>query len=226
MLHLRLQFLRKYAIIFVVTCTERDKRMFFSHLEKTNPDIADRIQKNDKKIRIRFALWTILLVTFYLFVVFTPVLERKGLFWALILLPVIPCAVFVFVGGLRLFDPAFEGEVTKVVFSVRLDVAGNPRGLSATRNGRVGASGSARQVNYTKFFVTDQNGKQHRYAVQLPNNRIDLGIKVGDTIRKYHGLPYPILLNDPVSICPVCGSVNHKNDPHCYDCGYSILKNP
>lgn len=199
--------------------------MFIRRLEQSNPDIAHHVQNNDRRIRIRFAIWTILLLLFYLFVVYTPVLERKGLFWALILLPVIPCAVFVFVGGLRLFDPAFEGEVTKVVFSVRLDVAGNPRGLSATRTGRVGAGGgSARQVNYTKFFVTDKRGRQHRYAVQLPNNRIDLGIKVGDRIRKYHGLPYPIFLSDPASICPICGSSNHKSDPYCFDCGGSILK--
>lgn len=203
--------------------------MLRERLQKSNPDMAELVHRQDKKIRLRFAIWTILLLLFYLFVVYTPVLERKGLFWALILLPIIPCAVFVLVGGLRLFDPAFEGEVTKVVFSVRLDVAGNPRGLSTSRGGsiKVGAGGSgARQVNYTKFFVTDKRGRQHRYAVQLPNNRIDLGIKVGDRIRKYHGLPYPILLSDPASICPVCGSSNHKSDPYCFDCGGSILKEP
>lgn len=195
-------------------------------LWKTNADIANFVSQNDRRIWVRFGVWSALLLAFYLIVVYTPVLERKGLFWALILLPVIPVLVFILVGGLKLFDPAFEGEVTKVVFSVRLDASDNPR-LSVSRgsNRKVGAGGmSARQVNYTKFFVTDRYGKKYRYAVQLPDNRIDLGITVGDTVRKYHGLPYPILLKSPTSICPVCGSVNQKSDPYCYDCGFSILK--
>ena len=195
-------------------------------LWKTNADIANFVSQNDRRIWVRCGVWSVLLLAFYLIVVYTPVLERKGLFWALILLPVIPVLVFILVGGLKLFDPAFEGEVTKVVFSVRLDASDNPR-LSVSRgsNRKVGAGGmSARQVNYTKFFVTDRYGKKYRYAVQLPDNRIDLGITVGDTVRKYHGLPYPILLKSPTSICPVCGSVNQKSDPYCYDCGFSILK--
>ena len=195
-------------------------------LWKTNADIANFVSQNDRRIWVRFGVWSVLLLAFYLIVVYTPVLERKGLFWALILLPVIPILVFILVGGLKLFDPAFEGEVTKVVFSVRLDASDNPR-LSVSRgsNRKVGAGGmSARQVNYTKFFVTDRYGKKYRYAVQLPDNRIDLGITVGDTVRKYHGLPYPILLKSPTSICPVCGSVNQKSDPYCSDCGFSILK--
>ena len=150
-------------------------------------------------------------------------LFRSG-FWALILLPIIPCAVFLLVGGLRLFDPAFEGRVTKVVFSVRLETSGTPRLYSDGSTQRTGSSMRARQVNYVKFFVTDRRGKQHRYAVQLPNRRTDLGIKVGDRIRKYHGLPYPILLSNPASICPVCGNVNQKNDPVCYDCSFSVVK--
>ena len=194
-----------------------------SHLKKTNPDIAELVVKNDRHILVRFGIWSVLVMAFYFLVVYTPVLEYKGLFWALILLPLIPVSVFIFVGGLKLFDPAFEGEVTNVVFSVRLEV-GNKMGGGVSRAGRSIATTSSRQVNYTKFFVTDRRGKQHRYAVQLPNNRTDLGIKVGDRIRKYHGLPYPILLSDPTSICPVCGSVNHKNDPACYDCSFSIVK--
>ena len=195
-------------------------------LKKTNPDIANLVSKNDRRIWVRFAVWSVLTMAFYCLVVYHPVLEHKGLGWALVLLLVIPCAVFLLAGGLRLFDPAFEGKVTKVVFSVRLDASDNPRlAVSRGSNRQVGAGGmSARQVNYTKFFVTDRRGKQHRYAVQLPNNRTDLGIKVGDRIRKYHGLPYPILLSDPASICPVCGSVNQKNDPVCYDCSFSVVK--
>ena len=199
--------------------------MHDKRLARSNPDVAALVQKNDRRILWRFAIFSVLLLAFYMIVVYMPVYDRKGLLWALVPLPVIPLAVFLLVGGLRLFDPSFEGEVTKVVFSVRLDASDNPR-LAATRAAgvRVGAGGmSARQVNYTKFFVTDRYGKKHRYAVQLPNNRVDLGIKVGDRIRKYHGLPYPILLSAPASICPICGSMNVKSDPVCYDCGFSVV---
>lgn len=195
-------------------------------LKKTNADIANLVSKNDRRIWTRFAVWSVLVMAFYLLMLYNSVLEYKGGFWALILLPVIPCAVFLLVGGLRLFDPAFEGRVTKVVFSVRLEASGNPRLLCSdgTTKRVGGANMRARQVNYVKFFVTDRRGKQHRYAVQLPNKRTDLGIKVGDRIRKYHGLPYPILLSNPASICPVCGNVNQKNDPVCYDCSFSVVK--
>lgn len=195
-------------------------------LQRTNPDIAQFVTKNDKRVRFHFYILTAFLILFYFLVIYEYVLVSKGLIWALVVVPIIPVMTFFLSGGMCLFDPSFEGEVTKVVFSVRLDASDNPR-LSSARGGSVKVkvgSMSARQVNYTKFYVIDRYGKKHRYAVQLPDNRIDLGIKAGDRIRKYHGLPYPILLSDPMSICPVCGSVNHKNDPYCYDCGFSVVK--
>lgn len=197
--------------------------MLIEQLEKTNPDIAEFIKKKDKRVWLRFLGLTGFFLAFYFLVVMEYVLASKGLFWAIAVVPFLPVAAFIMTGCISLFDPAFEGMVTKVVFSVRLDAQNNARG-SVGRSGRVGSVMSVRQVNYTKFFITDRYGKKYRYAVQLPNNRIDLGIVVGDTVRKYHGLPYPILLKNPASICPVCGSVNHKNDPCCYDCGFSILK--
>lgn len=201
------------------------KTMLRERLQKSNPDIARHVQKKDKKICIRFALWTVLLLVFYFSVVYAEILRSKGLFWALLMVLIIPAGVFVSVGGFQLLDPAFEGRITKVKFSIRMEVASQGR---ASVNGYGSAKGGmrARQVNYVKLFVEDEKGRVHRYAMQLPDNRVELGYKAGERVRKYHGLPYPILLSDPVSICPICGSANHKTDPYCFDCGYSILQNP
>ncbi len=193
--------------------------MLHERLKKSNPDMARLVEKNDRRVRTRILLRTVFLLAFYFIAVYAEVAASKGHFWALIVLPVIPLAVFLFGGGLRLLDPAFEGVVTKMVFSVRMEVTSAMKSKGGTTKGGL----SARQVNFTKFWIKDRQGKVHKYAVQLPDNRIDLGIKVGDRIRKYHGLKYPVLLSDPVSICPICGSPNSEKDPYCYDCGFSIL---
>lgn len=194
--------------------------MLHERLRKTNPDMAQRVEKHDRRILRRIVLWSVFLLAFYFTIVYTEVTASKGQFWALVIVPILPAFAFIANGGFKLFDPAFEGEVTKVVFSIRMEVSGAMKGKGGTTRGGM----SARQVNYTKFWVKDRQGKVHKYAVQLPDNRIDLCINVGDRVRKYHGLKYPILLSDPVSICPICGSFNSVKDPYCYDCGYSILK--
>lgn len=194
-------------------------KVLHERLKKINPDMALRVERHDNRILRRFALWTVFLLLFYFVAVYGEVSASKGVLWALVIVPVIPVGTFIANGGLKLFDPAFEGEVTKVVFSIRMEVTSAMKGKGGTTRGGM----SARQVNYTKFFVKDCEGKIHKYAVQLPDNRIDLGIKVGDRVRKYHGLKYPILLQYPASICPICGSFNSEKDPYCYDCGYSIM---
>ena len=188
-------------------------------LKKTNPDMARMVEKNDRRVRLAIGFWSVFALVFYFVAAFSEVLASKGWFWAVVVVPIIPVAIFLFGGGLKLMDPAFEGEVTKMVFSVRMEVTSAMKSKGGTTRGGL----SARQVNYTKFWVKDRQGRVHKYAVQLPDNRIDLGIKVGDRVRKYHGLKYPILLSDPVSICPICGSPNSEKDPYCYDCGFSIL---
>ena len=181
--------------------------------------MARMVEKNDRRVRLAIGFWSVFALVFYFVAAFSEVLASKGWFWAVVVVPIIPVAIFLFGGGLKLMDPAFEGEVTKMVFSVRMEVTSAMKSKGGTTRGGL----SARQVNYTKFWVKDRQGRVHKYAVQLPDNRIDLGIKVGDRVRKYHGLKYPILLSDPVSICPICGSPNSEKDPYCYDCGFSIL---
>ena len=86
--------------------------MHDKRLARSNADIAALEKKNDRHIWMRFGIISVAVLLFYLIVVYMPVLESKGLFWALIFLPIIPPVVFILVGGLRLFDTSFEGEVT------------------------------------------------------------------------------------------------------------------
>ena len=49
-------------------------------LKKTNADIANLVSKNDRRIWTRFAVWSVLVMAFYLLMLYNSVLEYKGAF--------------------------------------------------------------------------------------------------------------------------------------------------
>ena len=61
------------------------------------------------------------------------------------------------------------------------------------------------------------------YIDKLFNAQTDI-YEIGDTLYKYPGTRFPIILNREVEAmpCPLCGTANKNTEPHCITCGLKI----
>ena len=61
------------------------------------------------------------------------------------------------------------------------------------------------------------------YVEHLTNAQTDI-YDIGDTLYKYSGARYPVILNKDVKAmpCPLCGTANKCTEPRCITCGLKI----
>lgn len=182
-------------------------------LKGENRDIIKRM-KNSK---IKYALWTLVLLAFDIFVYCIYFLRTKNsfhwhthiLFWCIFFaLPYILCGLY------RLFtDKSYTAEIThlrqrQVYWIDRFDV----------HNKRT------RQVVDYRFKLKNGYKKSYRTFNEEGHHLV---LKQGNYVIKLSGLKYAIAVNSSLPkyfICAKCGYLCDVEDTHCGRCSTSVIK--
>lgn len=193
-----------------------------------NHDLAALVQKNDRRFYTKWLVLTaVCLVPAVAF--FKPAMNHYGIPVAILLLLGFVIFPFFACGGWDfLTDRDVVGTVEHMEFSVRLEMyrtsgAGVVKG---TRKGYHTRSQGARQTNYCRVTVLTHEGSAKTLTLRLPGDSESFPLRVGDSIVKYHGLPFPAVVGCRTPLCTVCGSMDDDGKGECRACGCSLIVLP
>ncbi len=182
-------------------------------LPPQNTDLQRYVRNRYTKLFSVWGIWAAILTVVeinYLFEYFTVRLNMLSSILIALILYILP---FFLMKGHRLFsDPSWEGVVTDIVYDRLVKASG----------------GNTRKITYRyeATFTIDCGGDFTFYTLPCTDASMRYVYKIGDRLRKYHGLMYPIFVEIPEGlnqICPVCGHDVEENLKECLQCGHSRI---
>lgn len=196
-------------------------------IPRKNSDLQEYVRAKYKRFAIKYAVCAAVILLAEVGFLFELVKSYRGTANAVILALILFVApLFLFGGHKLLFDRAWEGKVLLLDYSTRRE-PNSGTGTAIHRYGtklRTNARIPTRTVTYCEVYVEATNGKTYTYTMRLAAEDPKLPIEVGTVLRKYKGLPYPVVIGNERSECALCGRVNSTDVSTCVGCGYSIIK--
>ena len=106
----------------------------------------------------------------------------------------------------------------RLAFGARIKAVAPRRKISTFTGGRVRTKPPTSAIVYLKV-----EGGDVIYLDGLTNAQTDI-YEIGDTLYKYAGTRYPIIVGKEVSAqpCPICGTANKLIETRCITCGLDI----
>ncbi len=195
-------------------------------IPRKNTDLQEYVDTKRRKFAIKYSVSVILILLIEIGFLFDAVSLRLGFANSVILAFILLVSPFFIFGGHKLLlDKAWEGEIILFDYGTELFSEGKTVGAKALGSKlRLRGGHSLVPYQYCDVYVetTDKKTVIHRIWMTPKDHR--LPIKIGTRLRKYKGLPYPVILGNGRSECPICGRVNNENAKECIDCRYSIIK--
>ena len=196
-------------------------------IPRRNSDLQEYVHAQYKKFAIKYAICAAVILLAEAGFLFELVKNYRGTVNSVILaiiLLIVP--LFLFGGHKLIFDRSWEGKVLLLDYSTRREATGSTN-IALQRyvsKFRPSTRIPTRTVTYCEVYVEAANGKTHTYTMRLAPEDPKLPIEVGTMLRKYRGLPYPVVIGNDKSECALCGRVNSTDANNCAGCGYSIIK--
>ncbi len=204
--------------------------MNYFRIPRKNSDLQEFVNSKCRRFAIKYCIFAAAILLAEVGFLFDAASSRLGIVNAIVLAAILFIApFFIFGGHTLLFDKAWEGKVLLIDYTshtvythrTRVKAVGK---LTATFSVIGGRSSHTTPCEICEIYVGTDSGKTFTYEIPLaPGDRM-LPIEVGTRLRKYKGLPYPVILGNGKSECAVCGRVNDADAKECIDCRYSIIK--
>ena len=183
------------------------------HIPDRNPDLQKLVKMKYVRLFGRWAIWAVTLTILEIIWFYDYFTDRMNELSAAIIaafLYILP--FFLMKGHLLLADRAWEGTITDIVYDRVVKVNGGDRRKIA--------------YNYEATLTIENGGDYRFYVLPCTGASMRYTYKVGDRIRKYAGLRYPVFIEIPEGlnqICPVCGHDVEENLTNCLKCGASAI---
>ncbi len=192
-------------------------------------DISEIVKRRKESFFIRLILSALLIIGAVTVIALFP--ETTVIFFAVTV--IILCIAFIIRTLLR-YHPAvlFSKEITGVnvkehefaitnlrpTFSARVVMP--RRKTSSFTGGTKRTKPTTGAIVYLRISDDDI-----AYIDGLTNAQTDI-YEIGDTLYKYPGTKYPIIIGRKASSqpCPLCGTANRDSEPRCITCGLEITK--
>ena len=128
-----------------------------------------------------------------------------------IILSVLP--FFILKGHRLLLDSSWDGKVIAVDYTARVEPIT-----------KVNASRIMKRTHLCEIYAETDGGAVKQLTLKLEDASLTLPVSVGDRIRHYRGLEYPVIFDKPIQICPFCGYDNPIDAEECMICHHSVIK--
>ena len=190
-----------------------------------NPDLIAFVEKNRRRFLTKW-LFSTALTTILAAACFGLATRAYGLLVAILLALTLILLPFLLCGGIEwVTDKGFTGTVTRMDFSVRLEMHGNTGNITVKNTAghkRLVRSGAG-QANYCRITLRTDEEDFKTLTLRLPGDSEAFPLKEGDRIVKYRGLPYPAILGCKTPLCPICGFMDADGKGTCRACDSSLI---
>ena len=197
-------------------------------ISRKNSDLQEFVNAKYRRFAIKYGICAAIVLLAEVGFLFDAARSRLGVANAIALAAILFIAPFFIFGGHSLmFDKEWEGKVILFDYGTKMVSEGKKVGAKALGS-RLRAKGghSLVEYQYCDVYIEPENKKNVVHRIWMSPGYDKLPIEVGTRLRKYKGLPYPVILGNGKSECAVCGRVNDEDARECIDCRHSIIKTP
>lgn len=200
-------------------------------IPRKNYDLQEYVNAKHRTFAIKYGIFSAAILLMEVGFLFDAVNSRLGIVNAIAQVFILFIApIFIFGGHTLLLDKAWEGKVLLIdysshnVYTHKSKIRPLGSKLRTTFSVSARHSSPITHCETCEIYIETDSGKTITYKSYLAPEDKTLPIEVGTRLRKYKGLPYPVILGNGKSECAICGRVNDEEVKECIACRHSIIK--